>query len=241
VAESDVPAAIQLDAELDELVDPTVSELYRVMHGYDPEAIGAAAAVRGGNGGSQPAGSVIPTANADGVTVDTTTYDDTIAGGGAKLTTLVFPQNQGAIAIAIEGDDFPRYVIAADPDGDGIYIGDGTGDPTDSATGAEIYFSNGELHLAAVDGNNVVIGANFNVAPSGTIDAGGTIQGNGAGGIIATAGPLATLANTEPADGTLFAGEAAIWFDPTNGAAALNIKAKQADGTVKTATIPVVT
>jgi hypothetical protein len=44
-----------------------------------------------------------------------------------------------------------------------------------------------------------------------------------------------------PADGDLDAGQVALWFDPTNGAAALNIKAKQANGTVKTATIPVIT
>jgi hypothetical protein len=37
-----------------------------------------------------------------------------------------------------------------------------------------------------------------------------------------------------PADGSLAAGEMAIWFDSTNGAAKLKVKAKQADGTVKT-------
>jgi hypothetical protein len=53
-----VPEAIQLDAELTALSEPDVSELWRVMHGYGPEAIGAAAAKialeGGGGGGSQP-------------------------------------------------------------------------------------------------------------------------------------------------------------------------------------------
>jgi len=40
-----------------------------------------------------------------------------------------------------------------------------------------------------------------------------------------------------PADGDLAAGECALWFDQTNGAAKLMIKAKQADGTVKTASV----
>jgi hypothetical protein len=43
--------------------------------------------------------------------------------------------------------------------------------------------------------------------------------------------------NTVPADAELAANELAFWFDPTNGASALKIKAKQADGTVKTATV----
>lgn len=47
--------------------------------------------------------------------------------------------------------------------------------------------------------------------------------------------------NAAPIDDDLLAGDCALWFDQTNGAAALNIKAKQANGTVKTATIPVIT
>ena len=42
---------------------------------------------------------------------------------------------------------------------------------------------------------------------------------------------------TVPADGDLVAGQLALWFDDTNGAAKLMVKAKQADGTVKTAAI----
>lgn len=39
--------------------------------------------------------------------------------------------------------------------------------------------------------------------------------------------------HTIPADGDLRAGDAAIWFDQSNGAAKLMVKAKQADGTVR--------
>jgi hypothetical protein len=52
--------------------------------------------------------------------------------------------------------------------------------------------------------------------------------------------PIITLVSA-PADASLAAGQAALWFDATNGAAALNIKAKQADGSVKTATFAVTT
>lgn len=43
--------------------------------------------------------------------------------------------------------------------------------------------------------------------------------------------------NSAPPDGDLAAGECALWFDKTDGAAKLMIKAKQNDGTVKTASI----
>lgn len=43
---------------------------------------------------------------------------------------------------------------------------------------------------------------------------------------------------TAPADGDLIAGDMAIWFDDTNAAAKMMIKAKQADGTVVGAEIP---
>jgi hypothetical protein len=44
-----------------------------------------------------------------------------------------------------------------------------------------------------------------------------------------------------PTDGSLAANQAVLWFDATNGAAKLMVKAKQADGTVKTGSIAVAT
>jgi hypothetical protein len=43
--------------------------------------------------------------------------------------------------------------------------------------------------------------------------------------------------NAALADGSLASGDFSLWLDQTNGAAKLMVKAKQADGTVKTATI----
>ncbi|KQQ98400.1 hypothetical protein ASF72_18315 [Arthrobacter sp. Leaf141] len=51
------------------------------------------------------------------------------------------------------------------------------------------------------------------------------------------AGHLAVRVNSAPADADLVAGEAASWFDSTNGASKLMVKAKQADGTIKTGTV----
>src|SRR5436853_5126759 len=81
-----------------------------------------------GGGGGPASGSYLPTANDSGVTVDTTTYADPIAGGGAKLATLVFPADQGALAIAKTGDAFPRWLFASDGH-DGVYMGTGAFDP----------------------------------------------------------------------------------------------------------------
>lgn len=51
------------------------------------------------------------------------------------------------------------------------------------------------------------------------------------------AGYFFTAKNAAPADGDLAANQLALWFDPTNGSSKLMIKAKQADGTVKTASV----
>lgn len=54
---------------------------------------------------------------------------------------------------------------------------------------------------------------------------------------VMRSGAISTLANTAPTDASLAAGEAAVWFDSTNGAAKLMVKAKQADGTVRTGSV----
>lgn len=51
------------------------------------------------------------------------------------------------------------------------------------------------------------------------------------------AGYFITKKNAAPADADLIAGEMALWFDQTNGAAKLMVKAKEAGGTVRTATV----
>jgi len=75
--------------------------------------------------------------------VDTTTYNDTIKGSG-KLTTLVFPGEQGALAIAIAGDAFPRFILSSDISDYGLVIGDGSAEPTN---GPSISGSNTVLRL----------------------------------------------------------------------------------------------
>ena len=51
-------------------------------------------------------------------------------------------------------------------------------------------------------------------------------------------GYLGLLTHSAPADGDVATGEATLWFDQTNGAGKLMVKAKTANGTVATAAIP---
>src|SRR5437870_2805706 len=69
---------------------------------------------------------------------------DPVRGDGSTMTCLVFPTNQSALAIKVEGDEYPRWVLASDSV-DGFYCGDGTYDP---------YNSGPSYYLAIVDDVN---------------------------------------------------------------------------------------
>lgn len=60
-------------------------------------------------------------------------------------------------------------------------------------------------------------------------------------GIVQFGDSVIIGSNAAPADGDLAAGQMAIWFDDTDGAAKFMVKAKQADGTVKTGSFNVQT
>lgn len=54
---------------------------------------------------------------------------------------------------------------------------------------------------------------------------------------VSSLGHMHVAKTSAPPDAYINAGEAALWFDSTNGAAKLMIKAKQADGTVRTGSV----
>lgn len=76
-----------------------------------------------------------------------------------------------------------------------------------------------------------------------TIAAGGKLEiarfqsSVGGDGSIDLQGRYITRSHAAPADADLAAGDMAVWFDQTNGAAKFMIKAKQADGTVRTGSV----
>lgn len=94
-------------------------------------------------------------------------------------------------------------------------------------------FSDGSLNLATQAGaSNPVIYAQQNETTQDIAQfrhAGGALVAK-----IGNAGELMTAAHVAP---TILTGQLAIWFDQTNGAAKLMIKAAQADGTIVTGSV----
>lgn len=90
-----------------------------------------------GGGGGPASGTYLPVGSGSGVTLDSTTYTDSVRGGGAKLHTLVFATEGALLAFAQAGDAFPRAILTSDPT-DGWYLGDGTVDPYVTG-GAELF------------------------------------------------------------------------------------------------------
>lgn len=105
-------------------------------------------------------------------------------------------------------------------------------------------FNNSRIQLAAagtsIDRNVSDANATLRVNNLNTSSTGDVAQFQKASEIrarITAAGHFAVRANTAPLDGDLVTGEAAFWFDSTNGASKLMIKAKQADGTIKSGSV----
>jgi hypothetical protein len=130
--------------------------------------------------GNQPGGSVpaLPVADPEGVTVDTTTYDNPILGSG-KLTTLVFPASETAyLAIAEIGDAFPRYIFGNEVS-DGISMGDGTFDPYSSGSSISAHFQ-GNLNVTSRHSDLVVGQGAFGNYAAGVSKVDGALQIGGA-------------------------------------------------------------
>ena len=113
-------------------------------------------------GGSLPEGSYLPTAIPDDVTVDDETYTSPI--GSGTLTTLVFPASAGALAFAIEGDDYPRVVFGSDPTDAFLYLSDGTYDPS---SGAAIYLQGDTLVVQGKGAGGLDTPGSFNASSLG--------------------------------------------------------------------------
>lgn len=79
------------------------------------------------SGGGDTSG-LLPIADPTGVTSDDT-YANEVKGSGT-IAVAVFPADATVIAVKIEGDEHPRFMINVDPtDWGAIFLGDGTSDP----------------------------------------------------------------------------------------------------------------
>jgi hypothetical protein len=103
------------------------------------------------------------------------------------------------------------------------------------STALQISSDSGDIGAIDIDA-----GANDITMQGGTIDAASDrvlIGNNGGLARFDASKVIVQQATAAPADSDLIAGAFAFWFDQTNGAAKLMIKAKQADGTVRTGSV----
>lgn len=124
--------------------------------------------------------------------------------------------------------------------GEGALTLNGTG------AGGNLYAAGGIIQTGgyfAANGNTGANRAIFGYANGG--NAAGFTCGSsldvwlmrGSGTTLKSNAAYSTVKTSAPADSDLAAGEMAIWFDPTNGAAKLMVKAKETGGTVRTGSV----
>jgi hypothetical protein len=134
--------------------------------------------------------------------------------------------------IKTRGEDYTSDQLYSMVGNNNVVLGTlGVSDNTTSGAGVLLKATN---YLAAYTGGS----ERLRIDSSGNVGIGTTSPGKklDVSGYIRGIGVINTL-NSAPGDGDLAAGECAWWFDKTNGAAKFMIKAKQDDGTVKTASI----
>jgi hypothetical protein len=194
--------------------------------------------------GSGPGGSGLPEQWTDGGNGDVTaTVDD------PTKTPFTIDGDVGqseALLVLNEDDDGSNYndvlVIVGDKGGldeSNIFSIDSAGQvfittKDVGATGLDITTASGAAafgaHILVVTSDPVAPGTLLDVEASGKFSVGNAGLPNG----LLLHGPHAA-----PTDGEInFSGDIVFWFDQTNGAPALNLKAKQANGTVVTKRIP---
>lgn len=125
------------------------------------------------SGGGDTSG-LLPIADPTGVTSETS--PNTIKGSGT-IGVVTVPADTTVFAVKLEGDDYARIVINADPtDWGAILLGDGTFDPLTG--GANIYYAAEGLWLSS--GGSKAVNFNSDIAwPSG--GGGPVLQDNGDG------------------------------------------------------------
>jgi len=139
----------------------------------------------------------------------------TTAAAGQAAIILDRPSDVRAAYVQMQTDGTDAWVM-----GTGLYNG-GASSPKWGVS-SDTNLANAKLIIDT--SGNVGIGT---TSPGKKLEVNGYVRGYG----------IFNTLNSAPADGDLAAGECALWFDKTDGAAKLMIKAKQNDGTVKTASI----
>lgn len=212
MADIPVDEVVDLDAVLDGLTDPTASEVYSAVEDFSNAAVAASAAARAINGGGgEPF---------NGGTI-TTALTVTPASGGENVVVNMPTGPSTGVKVTGTNSTSESYVLVNDGNANIFEI---------TQRGTQVYAS-----TAASEGLYV----EALVAQS----AGSTLASfrpeSGVNRLKITRGCYFKFkAPAAPADAELDTSECAFWFDATNGAAKLMIKAKTADGTVVTGNVP---
>ena len=208
----------EVEAVLDGLDPATSEEVYLATLNHDARAVAAVAAARADAGG----GASFPdewTVSADGA-LKISSSDATVSAlhvegqvGAADPIFKITPPGESFAALAVSsfGEVNIQPVTGAFQ---GLTVDNFTGGPGFG------------LLKVTFDGSHV-----FRVDADGSFMAGSNLFQVGADG------GFSTRANAAPSDGSLTEGEMAIWFDATDGAAKLRVKAKTNDGTVRVGTL----
>lgn len=214
--------AAQVTARLAELSGASAAELASALREYDVRDIAAAIAAGGVGGGEAFNGGTI-------------TEDLEVAPADSTLDTLF----QVTAPTGFEDDSGDGCLIraVAEDATDAVFIDTyGTFEFT-APTGQ----GSATMRLKSIDNSTKVV----HVSTFGGVTVtsnNGELQivneGDERKFVASEALGVLTATHAAPADGALNAGECALWFDQTNGAAKLMIKAKTADGTVVTGNVP---
>jgi hypothetical protein len=146
-------------------------------------------------------------------------YED--ASGNLAASTNFTVNSAGSITIAGQSGEYPIRVMSADGSTALFYVTNLTGDVNTAGT---FTTSTGIRALSFGTYMGVLGGPRFEFYADGVACSGGPLR--------VIEGPITVRLNSAPADTLLVAGEVALWFDATNGASKLKIKAKSANGTV---------
>lgn len=155
--------------------------------------------------------------------------------------------NAGLVIVGVDGGSTKlidasalHSIFTVDSDGGFVFSSDDGAGLTVHGAGssANLSVSDDQASSNAVSMSTSALAAAINILPQGTAVT-GLRQENTLGDPVLETRPIGVviLTHAAPADGTLAAGECNLWFDQTNGAAKLMVKAKQADGTVRTAAV----
>jgi hypothetical protein len=253
VADKPVAEVVNVDAVIDALSpSPTSSDVYEATLPFNPHAVAASAVRRAGEDGSPPdlASVLAEGGDPEGNPVTPVTGPLTIdlAGHPAIAGLLVLDHN-GVPIFGVSGAGIGTPTLLGRPtlhaDEHGVTISlDGLSDGlvvatrdldvpfTVSATGSVSISPTATspdppLRVYDRDGLHRIV-----------VEVDGTVYLGHAKSRISPDGVFITSVHSAPADGDINAGDCAIWFDQTDGAAKLMIKAKTADGTVASGNVP---